>query len=97
MRASGRDPIADRSAGRRRRRRQPQVGDRPIELGRQRPQGWTDLGRSLDTELVRADVGPDLAGAQRWAFDHGLTHTPDLTSAVPVIEPPALDGLGIDM
>jgi hypothetical protein len=57
----------------------------------------TDLGRSVDTELAQADVDPDHAGAQRWAFDHGLTHTPDLTSAVPVIEPPALDGLGIDM
>jgi hypothetical protein len=57
----------------------------------------TDLGRSVDTELAQADIDPDLAGAQRWAFDHGLTHTPDLTSAVPVIEPPALDGLGIDM
>ena len=59
---------------------------------------WSsDLGRSVDTELVQADVDADLAGAQRWAFAHGLTHTPDLTSAAPVIEPPALDGLGIDM
>ena len=59
---------------------------------------WSsDLGRSVDTELVQADVGPDLVGAQRWAFTHGLTHTPDLTSAAPVIEPPALDGLGIDI
>ncbi len=59
---------------------------------------WSsDLRRSVDTELVPADVDPDLAGAQRWAFANGLTHTPDLTSAAPVIEPPALDGLGIDM
>ena len=59
---------------------------------------WSsDLGRSVDTDMVRADVAPDLAGAQRWAFANGLTHTPDLTSAAPVIEPPALDGLGIDM
>ncbi len=59
---------------------------------------WTsDLGHSVDTELVLADVDADLAGAQRWAFAHGLTHTPDLTSAAPVIEPPAFDGLGIDM
>lgn len=59
---------------------------------------WSsDLGRSVDPELVPADVAPDLAGAQRWAFANGLTHTPDLTSAAPVIEPPALDGLGIDM
>jgi hypothetical protein len=59
---------------------------------------WSsDLGPSVDTELVPADVDIDLAGAQRWAFAHGLSHTPDLTSAAPVIEPPALDGLGIDM
>ena len=59
---------------------------------------WTsDLGRSVDTEMVPADVDADLAGAQRWAFAHGLTHTPDLTSAAPVIEPPAFDGLGIGM
>ena len=56
----------------------------------------TDLGRSVDTELV-PDVDPDLAGAQRWAFDHGLTDTPDLTFAAPVIDAPALDGLGIDI
>ena len=59
---------------------------------------WSgDLGRSVETELVPADVDPDLAGAQRWAFANGLTHTPDLTSAAPVIEPPSLDGLGIDI
>jgi hypothetical protein len=59
---------------------------------------WSsDLRRSVDTELAPADVDPDLAGAQRWAFANGLTHTPDLTSAAFVIEPPALDGLGIDM
>jgi hypothetical protein len=59
---------------------------------------WSgDLGRSAETELVPADVHPDLAGAQRWAFANGLTHTPDLTSAAPVIEPPSLDGLGIDI
>ena len=52
---------------------------------------------SVNTQLGRTDLEPNLVGAQRWAFAHGLTDTPDLTSAATVIESPALDGLGIDI
>ena len=42
----------------------------------------TDPGRSVDRELVQADVDPDRADAQRWAFDH--TASPILpTSRLP--------------
>jgi hypothetical protein len=46
-----------------------------------------------------ADVGPSdpgMAAAQRWAFDHGLTAIPSLNRAGPDIDPPTLDGLGVE-
>lgn len=59
--------------------------------------------RSWSPEAMAPDLAPrtgadaDHVAVQRWAFDHGLSSTPDPTLIPSELEPPALDGLAIDM
>jgi hypothetical protein len=58
--------------------------------------GWSQITTAADLAPVAGADG-DLVAAQRWAFDHGLSSTPDPTLTAPELEPPALDGLAIDI
>jgi hypothetical protein len=58
--------------------------------------GWSQKTTAADLAPVAGADG-DRVAAQRWAFDHGLSSTPDPTLTAPELEPPALDGLAIDI
>lgn len=59
--------------------------------------------RGWSQDMTAAGLAPvtgadgDRVAAQRWAFDHGLSATPDPTLTATELEPPALDGLAIDI
>lgn len=61
------------------------------------------LMRGWSQKATAADLAPstgadaDHVAVQRWAFDHGLSSTPDPTLIPSELEPPALDGLAIDI
>jgi len=58
--------------------------------------GWSQDTTAAGLAPV-AGVDGDHVAAQRWAFDHGLSFTPDMNVPAPDLEPPALDGLAIDI
>ena len=59
---------------------------------------WSsELTPTTGAELAPAAAPGDRVGAQRWAFDHGLSPTPDLEPAVPDPAPPELGGLAVGL
>lgn len=75
----------------------PELLDRNLATLRSTVIAWSaDIGRTPEREPELA-ASNDLAWAQRWAFDHRLTGTPDLESVAPHLDAPALDGFGIDL
>ena len=58
--------------------------------------GWSQKTAAADLAPVAGADG-DRVAAQRWAYEHGLSATPDPTLTATELEPPALDGLAIDI
>ncbi len=76
----------------------PELVDRNLDTLRARVSEWSaEIGRIPQIEPELGVAENDLAEAQRWAFDHGLTASPDLDSPGPELDVPAMDGLAIDL